>query len=148
MARFEFSTYVDAPADQVFDLWTNLDRVQEWLVGLSKVTDRTGGFGQAGSKYVMWFSGRPAPVEVVEAERPRRIRTRLGGGIFQGFAESHFEPEGTGTRITEWFEPDGLGHTIAAWIFSKGSWKGSFKGELNTFKRIVEREARTEAGSV
>jgi len=141
MARFEFGTTVKAPPETVFDLWTNLDRLPEWLVGLSKVTDRTGPLDQPGSSYVLWFSGRPARVEVLEVERPRRIRSRLGGGIFMGTTEARFEPEGAGTRITQWFEPDGLGHTIAAWIFSKGSWKGSFRGELNTFKNIAEREA-------
>jgi hypothetical protein len=110
----------------------------------------------------MWFSGRPAPVKVLEAERPRRIRSRLEGGIFKGTTEARFEPAGdaTGatagaagaagsagaaggrTRITQWFEPEAGFPTVMAWIFSKGSWKGSFKGELNTFKSIVEREAR------
>jgi len=157
MARFEFGITVDAPTERVFDLWTNLDRAPEWLVGLSKVTDRTGAGDQAGSSYVMWFSGRPATVTVLEAERPRRIRSRLGGGIFKGTTEARFEPEGGGmpgsgdaaaggrTRITQWFEPEPGFPTVMAWIFSKGSWKGSFKGELKTFKSIVEREAQEVA---
>jgi hypothetical protein len=82
-------------------------------------------------------------VEVLEVEPPRRIRNRLGAGLFRGLTEARFEPDGDRTRITQWFEPEGLGPTIAAWIFSKGSWRGSFRGELKTFKRIAEREART-----
>ena len=141
MARFEFRTLVDAPPDRVFDLWTDLDRAQEWLVGLSKITDRTGSLDQPGSSYVMWFSGRPALVTVLEVQRPNLIKSRLGGGLFKGLLGATFEPDAGGTRITEWSEPEGVGPTIASWIFSKGSWKGSFQGELKTFKRIAEREA-------
>ena len=142
MARFEFRVSVDAPPERVFDLWTDLDRAREWLVGLSKITDRTGPVDHPGSSYVMWFSGRPAPVEVLEVERPRRISSRLKGGLFRGMIGATFDPEADGTRITQWSEPEGLGPTIAAWVFSQGSWRGSFRGELNTFKRIAEREAR------
>lgn len=141
MARFEFSQSIDAPPALVFDLWTNLDRAHEWLVGMSKVTDVTGPLDRPGSRYVMWFSGRPAPFEVEAVERPHRIRTRIDGGLFRGTMEARFEAEGDGTRLTEWFEPAGFGHALAAWIFSKGSWRGSFRGELKTFKRIAEREA-------
>jgi hypothetical protein len=107
---------------------------------MSKVTDVTGPLDRPGSTYVMWFSGRATPITVEEVEPPGRIRSRLGAGLFRGMTEARFEPEGDGTLLTQWFEPEGFWPTIAAWIFSKGSWPGSFRGELNTFTRIVERE--------
>jgi hypothetical protein len=142
VARFEFRSVVAAPPELVFDLWNDLDRAREWLVGLQKVTDRSGPPDQPGSSHVLWFNGRPAPVTVLEVDRPLRIVNRLGGGLFKGTLGATFEPQGGGTRITEWLEPEGLGPTIAGWIFSKGSWRGSFQGELKTFKQLAEREAQ------
>jgi hypothetical protein len=31
---------------------------------------------------------------------------------------------------------------ISSWLFSRGSYEGSFRGELEKFGRIAEREAR------
>jgi hypothetical protein len=32
---------------------------------------------------------------------------------------------------------------ISSWLFSRGSYEGSFRGELEKFARIAEREAPT-----
>jgi hypothetical protein len=37
-----FVVQVSAPREQVFDLWTNLDRAHEWIEGLTRITDVTG----------------------------------------------------------------------------------------------------------
>jgi hypothetical protein len=82
-----------------------------------------------------------SPTEIVESERPRLIRTRFGNRLLRGETSVTFEPEGEGTRLTQEFRTEGLISAIAARIFATGSWKGSFRGELNDFVRIAAREA-------
>ncbi|MBI3752112.1 MAG: SRPBCC domain-containing protein [Chloroflexi bacterium] len=81
-----------------------------------------------------------SPTEVLEAERPRYFRTRFGNRLLRGENATTFEPEGTGTRLTEVFRTEGLIPAIVARLFGMGSYKGSFRGELAEFGRIAERE--------
>lgn len=142
MARYQFTVDIAAPIEQVFDLWTNLERWHEWIGGVSKVTDVSGPPGQAGTRYSIWFGSMRSPSEILEAERPRRLRTRFGNRMLRGETHVTFEPTATGTRLTQEFRTEGLIPAISARIFALGSYKGSFRGELNTFVRIAEREAR------
>ena len=52
------------------------------------------------------------------------------------------EPDGEGTRVTQEFETVGRISAISSWVFSRGSYEGSFRGELEKFGRIAEREAQ------
>jgi hypothetical protein len=83
-----------------------------------------------------------SPSEVLEAERPRRLRTRFGSWMLRGETSVTFEPTATGTRLIQEFLTEGLIPAISARLFAIGSYKGSFRGELETFRRIAEREAR------
>jgi hypothetical protein len=83
-----------------------------------------------------------SPSEIVEAERPRRIATRFGSWMLRGETSATFEPTLGGTRLTQEFRTQGLIPAVSARIFSLGSFKGSFRGELETFVRVAEREAR------
>ena len=140
MPTYRLTTLVQAPREHVFDLWIDADRWPEWIGGLTKVTDRTGPFDQKGTRYISWFGERmKSPSEILDVERPRFIRTRFGSAILRGETEATFEPEGGGTRIVQTFRTKGVIPAIAGWIFSKGSWKGSFKGELEHFRKIAER---------
>lgn len=142
MAHYKFTVEIAAPIEQVFDLWTNLNRVHEWIEGISKVTDVTGPPGEAGTRYTLWFGSMRSPSEILEAERPRRLRTRFGNRMLRGETRVTFEPTATGTRLTQEFRTEGLIPAISARIFATGSYKGSFRGELGEFVRIAEREAR------
>ena len=51
-----------------------------------------------------------------------------------------FEPEGDGARIVQEIRTEGWIAATAGWIFSKGSYRGSFQGELNDFAWLAERE--------
>lgn len=141
MGHHRFSAHVNAPREQVFALWVNLDRLHEWLVGLSRITDVTGSPDQVGTRYTAWFGRSKSPTEVLDADRPRLIRTRFGSGLLAGTTQTTFEEEDGGTLLTEEFWTEGFIPGIAGRIFSMGSWKGSFRGELNTFVKIAEREA-------
>jgi uncharacterized protein YndB with AHSA1/START domain len=141
MGTHRLSVHVAAPPEHVFDLWTNLDRMKEWVGGVTKVSDVTGPVDRAGTRYTVWFGRMRSQTEVLEAERPRFFRTRFGNSILRGEASATFEPEADGTRIDQEFRTDGLIAAIAAWIFAQGSYRGSFQGELNAFAKIAERDS-------
>jgi uncharacterized protein YndB with AHSA1/START domain len=141
MPKFTLTTHVAAPIDVVFDLWTNLDRMTEWVGGVTKVTDVTGPIDRVGTRYVTWFGRMKSPTEVIEAERSRLFATRFGNAILRGTNRTVLEPDGDGTRITETFQTVGIISAISARIFAAGSYPGSFKGELEAFARLAEAEA-------
>jgi len=49
---------------------------------------------------------------------------------------------GCGTCVTQEFQTIGRISAISSWLFSRGSYEGSFRGELEKFGRIAERESR------
>lgn len=66
----------------------------------------------------------------------------LASWLLRGQTRVTFEPDGGGARLTQEFTTEGLIPAPAAWVFARGSYRGSFQGELNTFARLAEREAR------
>lgn len=146
MGRYTFVVDIAAPREQVFDLWTNLDRAHEWIEGMAGVSDVSGPVDQAGTTYVTRFGNwAKSLTTVVHAERPRRLRVRFGNWLLRGENSATFEEVGTGTRLTQTFDTEGIIPAIAARIFATGSYKGSFRGELQTFKDLCEREANQNA---
>ena len=143
MARYSFTIDIAAPPEIVFDLWTNLDRMHEWIKGMSGVEDRKGPVDAVGSTYVVRFGPVRSLTEVIEAERPRRFATRFGNWYLRGRNYSTLEPIPGGTRLTQVFETEGLIPAITSWIWSRGSYQGSFRGELEHFGRLAEAEARS-----
>jgi uncharacterized protein YndB with AHSA1/START domain len=141
VASFRFTAHAKAPPELVFDLWTNLDRMVEWVGGVTGVSDLSGPVDRSGTTYVTHFGRMKSPTEVLEADRPRRFVTRFGNWLLRGENATVFEPDGDGTRITEEFRTRGLIAAISARLFASGSYRGSFQGELNEFVRIAEREA-------
>jgi len=140
MSYYRFSILIDAPAERVFDLFMDLDRMREWVGGVRQVTDRTGPVDQVGTRYTVWFGRMRSPTEIVAVERPRHVRTRFGNLILKGESDVTFEPDGAGTRLTQEFHTRGVVSAIAARLFATGSYKGSFRGELEAFREIAERE--------
>lgn len=141
MASYRFTAHAKAPPELVFDLWTNLERMAEWVGGVTGVTDVSGPIDRAGTTYVTHFGRMKSPTQVLEAERPRRFVTRFGNWLLRGENATDFEATDDGTRITEEFRTVGFIPAVSARIFASGSYRGSFQGELNEFVRIVEREA-------
>ena len=145
MGTHRLSVHVAAPPEDVFRLWTDLERMQEWVGGVTNVTDVTGPVGQTGTRYTVWFGRMASQTEVLEADPPRFLRTRFRSRLLGGETTATFEPEGDGTRIVQEFRTEGLVAAIAGWIFSRGSYRGSFQGELNDFARLAEAEAASTA---
>ena len=142
MATFRLAAHVVAPPDRVFDLWTNLDRTGEWIEGVTRVSDVSGPVDRVGTTFTTWFGSMASRTTVVAAERPRFYRTRYGNRLLKGESSATFEPDGSGgTNLVQEMHTTGIVSWIFARIFATGSYKGSFRGELNEFIRIVEREA-------
>ena len=141
MATYRVTTLVAAPPERVFATWTDPDRFREWIGGVTRVTDRVGPVDQAGSRYTVWFGRMASPTEILAVERPWHIRTRFGNAILKGESDVRFAAEGDGTRIRQEFETRGFIPAIFAWLCSRGSYRGSFRGELEAFRKVVEREA-------
>jgi uncharacterized protein YndB with AHSA1/START domain len=141
VARFTISTYVAAPPERVFALWTNLERMGEWVGGVTGVTDISGPVDRVGTTYVVHFGPMKSPTEVLDVERPHLFGTRFGNWVLRGRSSATFETESDGTRVTQTFETVGRISAISSWLFSRGSYEGSCRGELETFARIAEREA-------
>ena len=147
MGHHRFTAHADAPREDVFDLWVNVDRWHEWIEGLTRITDVSGPFDQAGTTYTAWFGRMRSPSEILEVQRPRLLRTRFGSTLLRGVTQATFEPDGTGTEIIQELWTEGVVAAIAGRIFAMGSYRGSFRGELNSFVRLAESETRArEAG--
>jgi uncharacterized protein YndB with AHSA1/START domain len=147
MAQYRFSRHVAAPPEQVFALWTDLDRAHEWIAGLTRVTDVSGPIDRVGTRYTAWFGSMKSPSEVVAVERPRLFTSRFGSRLLRGLNSATFEAEADGTRLTQLFTVEGLLPRLAARIFATGSYRGSFRGELTEFARIAESEAGGTQGA-
>jgi uncharacterized protein YndB with AHSA1/START domain len=148
MAHYRFSIRVAAPPDQVFDLWTNLERMSEWTGGVTRVTDLTGPIDQPGTRYTVWFGRIRSQTEIIDVLRPHHVRTRFGNVLLRGESAATFEAENGGTHLTEEFRTQGVISAITARVFATGSYRGSFRGELATFRDLAEREAQSPAESV
>jgi len=146
MGTHRVSAHVAAPPDRVFALWTDLDRMKDWVGGVTRVTDVSGPVAQAGTTYTVWFGLMASRTEVLEADPPRFLRTRFGSRVLAGESSARFEAEGHGTRIDQEFRTRGLISGIMGRVFALGSYHGTFQGELNTFARMAEAEAASLPG--
>ena len=148
MAEHRISVDIAAPPERVFATFMDLDRMVEWVGGVTKVSDRTGPIDVAGTRYTVHFGPMTSPTEILEVDRPHHVRTRFGNLILKGESDVRFEPIPAGTRLTQVFRTRGFVSAITGRLFASGSFEGSFKGELETFRGIVEREsAETQAMS-
>lgn len=86
-----------------------------------------------------------SPTEILEVDRPHHVRTRFGNLLLKGESDVRFEPIPDGTRLTQVFRTRGLISAVTGRLFAAGSYDGSFKGELEAFRTIVEREAQSSA---
>jgi hypothetical protein len=63
--------------------------------------------------------------------------------VLRGIEQATFEDQGHGTRLTQEFWINGIFSAIVGRIWAFGSYRGSFRGELNSFVRLAEREAHS-----
>ena len=146
MAEHRISIDVAGPPHRVFALWMDLDRMTEWVGGVTRVTDVSGPIDVAGTRYIVWFGPMKSPTEILEVERPHHVRTRFGNLILKGESDVRFEPTSDGTRLTQVFRTRGVISAITGRLFAAGSYEGSFRGELEKFRTIAERESMPQSG--
>ena len=147
MAEHRISIDIAASPDEVFALWMDLDRMKEWVGGVTRVTDVSGPIDVAGTRYTVRFGPMKSPTEILEVDRPHHVRTRFGNLILKGESDVRFEPIPNGTRLTQVFRTRGFISAVTGRLFAAGSYEGSFKGELETFRTIAERESASRAGA-
>ena len=139
MGTYRFETRTAASPQRAFALWTDLDRMKEWVGGVTGVSDVSGPVDRVGTTYTVHIGGMKSRTEVLDVQRPVRFRTRFGNRILKGENTTTFAPDGDGTLITEELETHGVISAIFAWIFASGSYRGSFRSELEAFARLAER---------
>ena len=146
MSRYRISVEIEAPREHVYDLFIDLTRMREWVGGVTSVTDVVGAPDQAGGRYVVHFGPMKSRTEVLVADRPKVFRTKFGTWLLRGESEATFEDVGGATRLVQDFRITGIVPRIAARIFASGSYQGSFRGELQAFKALAEREWSGDRG--
>ena len=115
--------------------------------GVTRVTDVSGPIDVAGTRYTVRFGPMKSPTEILEVDRPHHVRTRFGSLILKGESDVQFEPIPNGTRLTQVFRTRCFISAVMGRVFATGSYEGSFKGELETFRAIAERESESRAGA-
>jgi uncharacterized protein YndB with AHSA1/START domain len=141
MAEHRLTIDIASRPDDVFALWMDLDRMTEWVGGVTRVTDVSGPIDVAGTRYTVWFGRISSPTEILEVDRPHHVRTRFGNLIMKGESDVRLDPTPEGTRLTQVFRTRGLVSAIAARLFATGSHDGSFPGELEKFRANAEDPA-------
>jgi len=121
MGRYTFTVHVDASPEATFALWTNLERMKEWVGGATRVSDVTGPLTEPGTRYTTWFGSMASPTEVLEVTPGRYFRTRFGNRLLRGENAAAFEPDGAGTKLKQEFTTNGLIPALMARIFATGS---------------------------
>jgi len=145
MGWYRFEITIDSPPERVFALWMDLDRMTKWVGGVTRVTDLTGPLDCPGTRYTVWFGRMLSETEILAVERPRHVRTRFGNLILKGESDVTFAPEDGKTRLTQEYRTRGWVSAVFARLFAIGSFRGSFRGELEAFRQIAEREERARS---
>jgi uncharacterized protein YndB with AHSA1/START domain len=101
MRAYEAGSFIDAPAERIWAVLTDVAAWPDWDSGVTKVDGRLA----LGEKLVITVEanpGRAFPVKVVRLSEPDRMVFRGGMpvGLFTGERTYSLVPEGTGTRFT------------------------------------------------
>lgn len=148
MGRHVFNIDVDAPREHVFDLWTDLGRLAEWIPSATRVSDATGTGDQPGTHFRVWFGGLAEEHEVLAAERPYYVRTRITLGTIRAVTMTTFEAIDGTTRLRQSVVTRTIAASAWARILTSKRYWGGFAAELANFCRIAEREAMAELARV
>jgi uncharacterized protein YndB with AHSA1/START domain len=105
MGTHRWSLWIDASPEKVFDVYTDINRLPEWQVGVRKLSDVTGPGDRPGTTYAVRYGPFASRSEVLESQRPSRLVTRTSGVFgLRARGASALVPEGGGTRLTIEYE--------------------------------------------
>jgi uncharacterized protein YndB with AHSA1/START domain len=146
MGHISRMIHVEATPEQVFDLFANPERLQEWQVPAAEVKDITGTPGTVGLGWTTasTFAGRKMEnhMSVTAVERPRSFEVK-GTGSGTATLRGRFEPAAGGTDVTiesEYEMPLGFIGDAANKLFFEKSFAESWDKSLAKFKALVEAE--------
>jgi len=147
MGHISRTIHVEATPEQVFDLFTNPERLREWQVPAAEVKDITGTPGTVGLGWTTasTFAGRKMEnhMSVTAVERPRSFEVK-GTGSGTATLRGRFEPAAGGTDVTiesEYEMPLGFIGDAANKLFFEKSYAESWDKSLEKLKALVEAEA-------
>ena len=141
MGTHRWSVWIDAPVENVFAVYTDINRLPEWEAGIRKIEDVTGPGDRPGTTYAVRYGPFASRSEVVEAERPSRLVIRTAGVLgLQARGTSTLIPEAGGTLLTILYETTWrypwLGRLLEKAMLNPSV----LRRELNNLKALVERE--------
>ena len=137
MADVEQSIHIEAPPEQVFDLFNDPDTFVE-IIGHLQDADREG-------DKVEWVAQGPlgmklsGEAEIVREERPKALTWKSIGGALDVEGSAHFEPEDEGTRLSYSLTYDVPGGTaVKAVAGALGDAEGEVRRTLERLKKLAE----------
>lgn len=102
--EYENSVTIDRPPAAVWAVFSDADRMKDWMIGLERFENISGEHLEVGSRWRFVFLEDGKEIEVTETvtavEENRRFAFDLDAEPFQGHTEVTLVPEGTGTRLT------------------------------------------------
>ncbi len=151
MGHISRTIHVEATPEQVFDLFTNVERLPEWQVPAAEVKDITGTPGTVGLGWTTasTFAGRKMEnhMSVTAVERPRSFEVK-GTGSGTATLRGRFEPAAGGTDVTienEYEMPLGFIGDVANKLFFEKSFAESWDKSLAKFKALAEAKVSAHA---
>src|SRR4029079_10222990 len=138
MSTHQFSITTPLAPTAALMLWADLDRVTEWMTGVTRVSDAAGRperpdftlpgascplVALPGSRYTLWFGGRPVRIEVLspaEGQAGTVYRTRVSGPVRRGESLVRFDPDPDGSRVIHEVRTEGLLPGVAGRLLAIG----------------------------
>jgi uncharacterized protein YndB with AHSA1/START domain len=144
MGVFEYSVWIKATPEKVWDTYVDPTRVADWQTGKPVVSDIQGAPGEVGSTYVSRRGPLAARTTVLTAEVPRELVTRTDayfGLQFEVTSRLSGRSGGTDLQLraaTHWRRRLGpVAKIVELAILSPHE----ARKELDTLKALIEREA-------
>lgn len=145
MSRIIESIEIDRPAEAVFHLVGNVERMPEWIETCLDVRledERPVGIGTRftfTSKFI--FNRFEIPYVITEYASPRVLRLRSrDGGPFAVEIRIELTPMAVGTRVTGTFTGDTTGFYKLAEPVLTRAFRARVREDLRTLKRTLEAE--------
>jgi len=150
MAHVEMTEHVEAPIEDVFELFIDVKRWPEFMPS-GEIKEVTGPLDKVGTRVhsVMQFLGRKMDSwdEIVEVERPRLLKMVSREGM-ESTATYRLTPAGEGTDVvveTDYELPAGfLGH-IADRVFIEKWMERQMRHASENFKALAEAKVPVPA---
>lgn len=147
MGTIQYSIWIGAPPDLVWDVYTNLHRIPDWQTGDPQVLEVSGLGDEVGTTYTVRRGPGAARTTVTKAVRPVLHASRTEAYLGLSFdVTANLRPEKGGTRLqlraeTHWPKGMGLVGRVVEFAFLNGR---EANRELERLKVLLEVEAAND----